>query len=462
MSETTLNIALYAFCAVVIIVPMLLYQRRLKKRESQAQEAAEKGKLYSHGPRAQHPHIDTTYCIGCAICTHVCPEGDVLAMIGGKAAIVNGYKCVGHSLCAEACPVGAITMVMANASMGGDMPALTSEYETTIPNLFIVGELGGLALIKNAVNQGRDCVDTIARRVATRGGAKSGSDVHDVLVIGAGPAGISASLRAIENKLNYVTVEQDTVGGTVSKYPRQKLVMTSPVQFPMHGKFKKMELSKEELLSFWNELLQRSDFKVRAGEKVEDIRKGDDSVFTIVTSKGQYRSQAVVLALGRSGTPRKLGVKGEELPKVMYRLIEADHYINKRILVVGGGDSAVEAAMGLAEQTGNKVTLSYRQDRFNRIKERNAQRMEECLRKGKLTVLFNSAPVEFKDRSVLLDVNGKLQEIPNDFVWIFAGGTPPNAFLQKIGVGLGACDMTLEAGNEARQAAQARRQLVEA
>jgi thioredoxin reductase (NADPH) len=256
-------------------------------------------------------------------------------------------------------------------------------------------------------------------------------------------------------------VEQDTVGGTVSKYPRQKLVMTSPVQFPMHGKFKKMELSKEELLSFWGELLQRADFKVRAGEKVENIKKDDDSLFTIVTSKGQYRSQAVVLALGRSGTPRKLGVKGEELPKVMYRLIEANHYINKRILVVGGGDSAVEAAMGLSEQTGNKVTLSYRQDRFSRIKERNAQRMEECIRKGKLTVLFNSSPVEFKEKSAILNANGKLQEIPNDFVWIFAGGTPPNAFLQKIGVGLGTLDLTLEAGNQAREAMQARKQLVE-
>src|SRR6202171_3134398 len=426
MSETVANILRYAFCALVIVVPMLVYQRRLKKRESQAQEAAEKGKLYSHGPRAQHPHIDTTYCIGCAICTHVCPEGDVLAMIGGKAAIVNGYKCVGHSLCAEACPVGAITMVMADASMGGDMPTLTSEYETTIPNLFIVGELGGLALIKNAVNQGRDCVDTIAGRIVARRGAKSSPGVHDVLVIGAGPAGISASLRAIENKLDYLTVEQDTVGGTVSKYPRQKLVMSSPVQFPMHGKFKHIELSQEELISFWEKLLQRADFQVRAGEKVEDIKKGDDGNFTTVTSEGRYRSQAVVLALGRSGTPRKLGVKGEELPKVMYRLIEADHYINKRILVVGGGDSAVEAAMGLAEQTGNKVTLSYRQDRFSRIKERNAQRMENCISKGKLTLLFRSMPVEVKEGSVIIDVAGTVQEIPNDYVWVFAGGTPPN------------------------------------
>lgn len=460
MSETVMSIVLYGFCAIVVVVPMVLYQRRLKKREAWARDAVEKGKLHSEGPRAQHPHIDINYCIGCAICTHVCPEGDVLAMIGGKAAIVNGYKCIGHSLCADACPVGAITMVMAGASMGADMPALTPEYETTIPNLFIVGEMGGLALIKNAVNQGRDCIDTIARRVTARGHAKSTPDVYDVLIIGAGPAGISASLRAIENKLNYLTVEQDTVGGTVSKYPRQKLVMTSPVQFPMHGKFKKMELSKEELLSFWEKLLQRADFKVRAGEKVEDIKKGDDGNFTTVTSKSQYSSRAVVLALGRSGTPRKLGVKGEELPKVMYRLIEADHYINKRILVVGGGDSAVEAAMGLAQQTGNNVTLSYRQDRFSRIKERNTQRIEECVRKGKLKVLFNSSPVEFKMDTAILDISGKLQEIPNDFVWIFAGGTPPNAFLQKIGVGLGTRDMSLEAGKEAREASLSKKQLV--
>jgi thioredoxin reductase len=168
-----------------------------------------------------------------------------------------------------------------------------------------------------------------------------------------------------------------------------------------------------------------------------------------------------VLALGRSGTPRKLGVKGEERAKVMYRLIEADHYINKRILVVGGGDSAVEAAMGLAQQAGNKVTLSYRQDRFNRIKERNAQRIEECARKGKLKVLFNSSPVEFKTDTAVLDVSGNLQEIPNDFVWIFAGGTPPNAFLEKIGVGLGKRDMTLEAGKEAREVSLSKKQLVE-
>ncbi|MFI5095532.1 MAG: NAD(P)-binding domain-containing protein [Candidatus Acidiferrales bacterium] len=460
MSESVLSFLIYGFVALVVTVPMILYQRRLKRTEARAREAAEKGKLYSEGPRAQHPHIDATYCIGCAICTQVCPEGDVLAMIGGKAVIVNGYKCIGHSLCAEACPVGAITMVMSKASMGADMPSLTPNYESTIQNLFIVGELGGLALIKNAINQGRDCIDTIASRVSPAKSASSGGNVYDVLIIGAGPAGISAALRAIEKKLNYLTVELDTIGGTVSKYPRQKLVMTSPVEFPMYGKFKKMELSKEELLLFWQKILQRADFKIRSGEGVENIKKGEDGIFTSTTSKGEYRSRAVVLAIGRSGTPRKLGVKGEELPKVMYRLIEADHYINKQILVVGGGDSAVEAAMGLAEQRGNKVTLSYRQDQFSRIKTRNAQRIEECIKKAKLTVLFNSTPTEFKPSSVVLDIAGKIQEIPNDFVWIFAGGTPPNAFLEKIGIGLGARDMTVEGGKEAKVAADFKKQPV--
>lgn len=456
------TIVALVIAAIVGIFFVRGYLKSLKKQEEKARASAAKGALFSEGPKSQHPHIDTACCIGCGGCTSVCPEGDVLAMIGGKAAIVNGHKCIGHGLCAEACPVGAITMVLASPAMGADMPRLTPEYETSVENLFIVGELGGLALIKNAVNQGRDCVDTIASRLSTEGNAKAAPDVFDVLTIGAGPAGISASLRAIEHRLNYITLERDEIGGTVAKYPRQKLVMTSPVEFPLYGKFKKTELSKENLLAFWDMVLNRADFNVRTDEKVEDIQKGANGVFTVVTANNQYRARAVVLALGRTGTPRKLGVKGEELPKVMYRLIEADHYVNKQILVVGGGDSAVEAAMGLAYQVGNKVTLSYRQSAFARIKERNAQHIADCIRKGKVNVLFNSSPVEFKENSVVIDVSGARQEIPNDFVWIFAGGTPPNDFLKKIGVAFGACDLTLEASKEAREAETSRRQLAQA
>jgi len=171
-----------------------------------------------------------------------------------------------------------------------------------------------------------------------------------------------------------------------------------------------------------------------------------------MTTKGVYRSHAVVLAIGKGGSPRKLGVKGEDLPKVMYRLIETDHYVNKNILIVGGGDSAVEAAMGLANQVGNKVTLSYRKECFTRLKDRNEKRIEESIRKGKLAVIFNSTPLEFTSASAILDLgDGKLQEIPNDFVWVFAGGEPPTAFLKKIGVKVGMRDMTSEGSSEAKQ-----------
>jgi len=450
----------YGIGGIICFFFLFFYLKSLKKREVRARDAAEKGKLFSEGPKAQHPHIDNNYCIGCATCTSVCPEGDVLAMIGGKAVIVNGHKCIGHGLCADACPVGAIKMVMAAPGMNADMPQLTPEYETTIPGMFIIGELGGLALIKNAVNQGRECIDTISAKLKANAVAAA-EGVYDVLIVGAGPAGISASLRAIENKLSYLTLERDEIGGTVAKYPRQKLVMTSPVEFPMYGKFKKMQLSKEALLAFWDMVLNRSDFNCSTGEKVEDIQKAPDRIFTVTTATNQYRGRTVVLALGRAGDPRKLGAKGEQLPKVMYRLIEADHYINKKILVVGGGDSAVEAAMGLANQKGNQVTLSYRSERFSRIKERNAKRVEECMKSGKIRVLFSSNVLEFKPESVIIEFGGQQQEIPNDFAWIFAGGTPPTAFLKKIGIGFGSRDVTLEASKAAKQAEAERKQLAQ-
>lgn len=445
------NLIGLVIAAMVTLFFVRRYLNEQKSREVRAQEAVKKGTLRSDGPQSQHPHIDTTHCIGCATCTTVCPEGDVLAMLGGKAVIVNGYKCIGHSLCAEACPVGAITMVMASPGMSADLPHLTPQFETNVPNLFIAGELGGLALIKNAINQGRDCIDTVAARVPAIRRGKSHPDILDTLIVGAGPGGISASLRAIERKLNYLTVDEGEIGGTVSKYPRQKLVLTSPVELPLYGKFRKTELSKEDLLALWNEILQRADFKFRKGEKVEEIRKGEDGIFTVVTPKGQYRALTVVLALGKGGSPRKLGVKGEDLPKVMYRLIEADHYVHKKILVVGGGDSAVEAAMGLANQVGNRVILSYRKEAFTRLKDRNEKRLAEAVRKGHLEVIFNSTPIEFKETSVILEVGGQSREIPNDFVWIFAGGEPPTAFLKKIGIRVGIQDVTTESSGEAKK-----------
>lgn len=438
----------------LVFATTIPYMRRVRRREREAREAAERGRLHSGGPQAQHPHIDVSRCIGCGTCADACPEGDVLGIIAGKAAIINGHKCIGHSLCAEACPVGAITIVMANPGIGADMPQLTEEYETNVSGMYIIGELGGLALIKNAVNQGRDVVDNLVRRIAAEGPTPDG--VVDACIVGAGPGGISASLRAIERKLRYVTLEQDVLGGTVAKYPRQKLVMTSPVEFPMHGKFKTLEISKESLLEFWNGVFDKSGLEVHTQEKVDDIKTDDDGIFSITTAKESYRARFVILALGRRGTPRKLGVPGEELPKVMYSLIEADAYTNCDILVVGGGDSAVEAAMGLAHQKGNRVILSYRKDGFSRIKERNAQRIQECVDARLLEVVFNSIPTRITESSVTLEVHGATREIKNDYVWVFAGGIPPNEFLTKVGVALGPRDLTREAAEEAAEKKSAR------
>jgi thioredoxin reductase/Pyruvate/2-oxoacid:ferredoxin oxidoreductase delta subunit len=413
------------------------YWRAHKHSETKARESAERGALFSDGPKAQHPKILQDYCIGCGACVAVCPEGDVLGLIDGKASIINGHKCIGHGLCAEECPVGAIVMVMAKPSSGADLPVISEELETSVENLFIVGELGGLALIKNAVNQGRDCIDVIAQRIGGQGVGPDKPGVLDVVVVGAGPAGISASLRAAEHGLNALTLERESVGGTVSKYPRQKLVMTSPVEFPLHGRFSKTALSKEDLLAFWKKIMERRDLNIHTLEGVEAVRKDADGLFRIRTSLQEYESRAVVLAMGRAGTPRKLGVKGEEMPHVLYRLIEADGYTGKDILIVGGGDSAVEAAMGLAHQADNKVTLSYRKGEFSRLKDRNAKRIEEHVRSGKVEVLFNSIPVEFREGSASIEVGGEIREIPNDFVWIFAGGTPPSDFLKAAGIAFG-------------------------
>jgi len=435
---------LYLGFGLLLAASLTMQVRGFRRRERKARVSAEHAKLVSDGPQAQHPHIDVTWCIGCGACVTVCPEGDVLAVLGGKAALIQPQKCIGHGLCADACPVGAIEIVMAPPSMSADLPALTPAYETNVGNLFVAGELGGLALIKNAVNQGRDCVDLLAGRLPAMRRRRMG-EIVDICIVGAGPAGLSASLRAVERGLSYVTLEAEELGGTVAKYPRQKLVMTSPVEFPLHGKFNKLEIGKEELLAFWNTAVRKAGLRIRTRERVESIRKEPDDAFTITTAAGTYRALSVILAIGRRGTPRKLGIPGEELPKVMYSLLDAEAYTGKRILVVGGGDSAVEAAMGLAHDRRNRVTLSYRKDVFSRLKQRNDQRIREYMRKKMIDVIFNSEPSEVRPDTVVLRVAGGHRELPNDFVWIFAGGTPPHAFLEGMGIQLGRQELSAAA-----------------
>jgi thioredoxin reductase/ferredoxin len=426
----------YIAFAALLVFALRRHLRRFLRREATARAAAARGGILSEGPRAQHPRIDVSRCIGCGGCVHVCPEGDVIGLVAGKASLVQPQRCIGHGLCADACPVGAITIVMAPPSMAADTPSLSPELETTVPGLYVAGELGGLALIRNAVAQGRACIDTIHRRQVGRPAGTR--EVADVCIVGAGPAGFAASLRAHELGMSYVALEQDDLGGNVAKFPRRKVVLTTPFELPIVGRFKKLEISKEALLDLWTKVARETRLRVRTGARVDHVRRDPDGTFTIETPTQSYRARAVVLAIGRRGTPRKLGIPGEELPKVMYHLLDTESYQGKRIVIVGGGDSAIEAALGLAEQKGNRVSISYRREAFSRLKARNDTRLAEALRRKQIDVVFQSNPLEVRPNSVLLEVNGARREIPNDYVWVFAGGTAPSAFLEKIGVTMGA------------------------
>ena len=422
-SLITLLIAL-----VVIPAAVVPYLRRVRAEERRARKHFEDAKIAGlQSAVSMHPHINAMECIGCGGCVDACPEEDVLGVIDGKAVLVHGSKCVGHGLCADACPVGAIVMMMAAPGRSADLPLLDEHFETSVRNLFIVGELGGMGLIKNAITQGRKAVEHIASRARTSDGA------YDVVVVGAGPAGLAAGLSAKANKLKYLLLEQGDAGGTILQYPRRKIVMTSPVELPLWGKLKLTETSKESLLELWQQVLTKTQLKVNTGEKVLDLRTAEGH-FVVSTPLGEYAAHHVVLALGRRGTPRKLGVPGEELGKVTYRLIDAETYKDCDVLVVGGGDSAVEAAVGLALHGTNRVTLSYRKSEFTRLKDRNAKHLEEYRKRNAVNILLNSNVKGIREKEVQIETAEGIRVVPNDYVFIFAGGDMPFEFLKKTGI----------------------------
>jgi thioredoxin reductase/NAD-dependent dihydropyrimidine dehydrogenase PreA subunit len=404
-----------------------LWRALAAERESRAaRDAAMDAGLTE--PPSLHPLIDGSRCIGCGSCVTACPEGGVLGLIGGKAELIEPALCIGHGECRTACPTEAIELVFGTERRGMDIPHVRGNFETNVPGLFIAGELGGMGLIRNAIEQGRQAIESI-RRLAS----ETTDGVLDVVIVGAGPAGIAASLAAKQHGLRFVTVEQDTLGGTVAQFPRGKLVMTAPAELPLVGRMYFRETTKEELLRFWTEVERRTRLDIHYGERVDAVER-QPCGFAVRTSRGTHLARAVLLAIGRRGTPRKLGVPGEERPKVVYRLVDPAQYRGRRILVVGGGDSALEAAASVAGEAGTTVTISYRSEAFSRARSANRDRIEYLAERGRVQILLGSRILAIDEEHVDVEVTGGVRRIPNDAVIVCAGGILPTAFLESAGV----------------------------
>jgi dihydropyrimidine dehydrogenase (NAD+) subunit PreT len=447
-----LSLSLPLLAGLLVVAAVLRRRLELRRHGESLTARAAARERGSHQARLQHPRIDLAACIGCGACVRACPEDGVLALAFGQAVVVHGARCVGHGRCAEACPTGAIALTLGDLSDRRDLPAIDATNEAVgVPGLFLAGEITGFALVRTAVAHGAQVARAVAaRRVAAHGerGGERG-DALDLLVIGLGPAGLSCLLAAKTHGLEALGVDQaHTIGGTVAAYPRRKLVMTQPMELPGHGRLGRLEYSREELVELWQGLAREHELPVQTGVVVQRIQREAGGGFVVVADKGTWRARHVCIAVGRRGTPQRLGVPGEDLAKVGYALLDAESYRDRRILVVGGGDSAIEAALALAEQPGNTVTVSYRRAAFARLKARNEARIDRAVQDGLVQVLLGSTVEAITESAVQLRVAGNdagnggtgggvatsTLELANDDVFVFAGGVPPLPLLAAAGV----------------------------
>lgn len=420
------NSYFYLYIGAFILVVWLYLRRQRGKHAThvaQLQHAVESGLME---PPSLHPVVDPARCMGSGACAKACPE-KALGVVDGKMALINAAHCIGHGACAAACPVEAITLVFGTEKRGIDIPNVTPQFETNVPGIFIAGELGGMGLIRKAAEQGRQAMTALRKKVTGQGD-------FDVVIVGCGPAGLSAGLSAMEHKLRYKLIEQeDSLGGAVYQYPRQKIAMTAPVDLALVGKVRFNEVQKERLLEFWQGVVQKTGLRISFRERMEGIDREADH-FVVRTNRGGYTASTVLLAMGRRGTPRKLDVPGEDTPKVTYRLIDPAQYQGQAVLVVGGGDSALEAAIALSEQEGTDVTLSYRSAAFSRVKQKNRVLLEQQEKAGRLRVLLNSQVTSIDEKQANLEHDGASLRLENDIVIVCAGGLLPTPLLQKIGI----------------------------
>jgi len=421
--------------AVALGVSAALVERR-KRNKAPAPAAQAK----APAARQRLPVINPGTCLGCYACVDACPF-DVLAIERYVAVVVRPDECCGVVLCEQVCPNGSLTITEGEPVL--DRPAVDEHLESRdVPGLYLAGDLTGLPLIKNAINQGVRTIDRIASTLP-----RKRREPFDVVVVGAGPAGLSAALRAQERGLSCVVVEQATVAASVKSFPRDKIVYDPPLDLPVEGELWLKEATKEELVAQWTRIVRARAIDVREGRRVTDIARdpsAPEGAFVITTAKTDgapevYRASRAVLAIGRRGTPREieLAVEAGAEGRVSYALADARSFAGKRVVIAGLGDTAMEAAIAIARQPETSVTISYRGATFTRGKARNISEVRDLVAKGRLRILFETVPVAVTRTSITIAgvTPGKARRtLQAEGLLVLVGGLPSWDLLGRCGI----------------------------
>jgi thioredoxin reductase (NADPH) len=419
------------------------------------------------GPSYPHPVIITDRCIGCHACVEACPH-DVLAIVDGFATPIAREQCVEDTSCQIECPVSPKACIVVNTTKlipPRKVPARDARFMTNVAGCYIVGDVSGVPLIKNAANEGADVIRHVAEDL--RASPPEPRAELDVAIIGVGPAGLSAAVVAAQAGLRYVALEQDNVLATIEAYPANKYVYFKPETMESRGGIEVpgAGLQREELIETWKRTMLARGVRVNEREGCKSVRRADDGdYFTLQTEAGEsneprtYRARRVVLALGNRGTPKRLGVPGEDLKivrggrpeeKVRYRLADAGALRRRKVIVVGAGNSAIEAAIDLvarrdgdqitlrAAEEANEVSLVVRGDLKNDLKFNNKVQVYDCIDAGLIRPYFGAAIKEVRAGEVVL-MNSRTGEeiaaVENDLVFALIGGERPTEFLKSIGI----------------------------
>jgi thioredoxin reductase/ferredoxin len=412
--------------AVLLMATFTALSARKRHRQAPAVAA---------GPRILIHDINDDRCTGCDACVAVCPT-NVLDLIANKSRVVRFEDCIQCEACMFACPTEALVMFPEGEQPPPlKIPEVDEFFQTAVAGQYLIGEVAGKPLVKNAANLGRAVVEHMVRMGLRPSAGQGGEGMVDVAIVGSGPGGLSAAMTCIQKGLSYVVFEKEQiVASTIVHYPKGKLVMTEPYDTQNLSFLPVFDSSKEELIPVWEQLIESVGLAIRRGESVETVQAAPGGAFEIRTTVNAYRAQRVVLSIGTRGKPRTLRVPGENLPKVFSLLDDPEEWRGKDVLVVGGGDSACEAAMALAD-AGAAVTMSYRGKGLQRAAQKNRLGIERYAAEGRIAVELGSQVVQFDPDSVTLALgDGTQQRYPNDAAFVLIGADPPVQWLERLGV----------------------------